>query len=268
MQKNMFLFNGAISVLVSLAAACGGSGTEGVDPGPTGPDFTGKVEPRIVGAYAMKRQTAAIQTLPILGMQASITISYGMGKIARQGDVFTLTESVCRVAPTSSGSVTTTIDDGVPRSTPAATVSLDVHPDGANVVWSRPSAPLVLGARLDNPGSDTLPSMASDPRVFDQDGDGHPGVTAHIAGLVSGDVYVAQREKSSYAGKLVADGQLTGLVTGTSEQMVLDASNTLLNQNVPSMPDPDPQKSNVTLKRVESEWDCDKLVAQIATVFP
>ena len=35
----------------------------------------------------------------------------------------------------------------------------------------------IAGARLANPDTEPLPTDASDPRVIDEDGDGHPGVT-------------------------------------------------------------------------------------------
>jgi hypothetical protein len=271
----------ALAVCVALATgACGSDGATGDDDGddtpgtpdgappPPPPGFADEVEPRIVGTYAMKMQVATIQTLPLLGMQPATQVSFGLAEITRDGDTFIIAEQGCRVVPMSGGGVTTTIDDAVPRSVPPVVQSLDVRPDGDDVVWTRPVVPVVLGAHLDDPLAEALPTAASDPRVWDQDDDGHPGVTAHVMGIASGDVYVAQRQKASYSGTLIADGQLTGLVTDASEQVVLDASNPVLKMNIPSVPDPDAQKSTVVLKRVDGAWDCDKLVAEMGALFP
>lgn len=261
-------------MLVGIVAACGGGdvdGGAGIDAPAALPDappgFADAVAPRIVGSYVMRQQIAQIRQLPIVGMQAAVVRTLGGATIRRDGGGFVLEENGCHILPETSGNVSTTIDDAVPRSVPTIEAPLEVRPDGDAVIWTRGEVAVIVGARLANP-TDALPTMASDARVWDQDGDGHPGVTARVSGIASGDVYVVQRQRASYAGGLVADGHLTGRLADRSEQSVIDASNPLLKQNIMSTPDPDPDKSRIELVRTSEAWTCDRLVAEMGSVFP
>jgi hypothetical protein len=82
----------------------------------------------------------------------------------------------------------------------------------------------VQGATLSDPAHDALPTDPSDPRVTDQDGDGNPGVTIKLQGIVSGDLYVVQRQMSELTGIAVAQDRLEGHYGFTSEQNVLAAN--------------------------------------------
>ncbi len=236
---------------------------------PPPPGFVDEVEPRLVGTYAMKMQVATIQMLPILGNTPSTQTSLGLVEISRDGEHFVFEERGCRVVPQAGGAVTTTIDDAVPRSVPPGESRLDVTDLGdGQVGFARATSTVVLGIHLADPATDALTDDAADPRVWDQDGDGKPGVTAHVMGLASGDVYVVQRQRASYSGTLLADGKLRGLVADASEQKTVGASTPLLDSQIMSTPDPDTEKSFVELERVTGTWDCDRLVAEVGTIFP
>lgn len=261
---------------LSLVAACGGGGGGDSGGGVDAPDqklpdappgFADMVAPRIVGSYAMKQQIAQIRNLPVVGMQSAVVRSLGIGTIRREGEGFVIEEKGCHILPEMSGNVSTKIDDSVPRSVPAITTQLEVVPDGSRVIWRRVEVGVVVGAHLAS-STDALPTMGTDARVWDQDGDNHPGVTAHVSGIATGDVYVVQRQRTAYAGELAADGHLTGRLTDRSEQSTVAASNPLLNQNIASTPDPDPSKSTIELVRTTEAWSCDRLVAEAGSVFP
>jgi len=232
------------------------------------PDFLDAVEPRIVGTYAMRMQVATVQTVPVFGAQASLQVALGRATVTRSGDHFVIEEAGCHVMPQTGGTVSTVIDDAVPRSAAPLQVRVDVHETDGGVGWTRARSVATVGVELANPGTDVLPVNGTDPRIRDQDGDSHPGVTAHISGFASGDVYVVQRQRFRASGTLVADGELRGLVEDTSEQSTVGASTVLLNRQIPSVPDSDPSRSNVRLRRVTPAYDCDRIVAEVGTLFP
>jgi hypothetical protein len=87
---------------------------------------------------------------------------------------------------------------------------------------------ILVGARLDDPLHDPLPSQAGDARVFDQDRDGKPGVTIHLDGIVEGEIYVAQRNWTALSGQLEAPGRFKGRIAFGNEQHILDATSWFL----------------------------------------
>lgn len=60
--------------------------------------------------------------------------------------------------------------------------------------------------------------MPQDPRISDDDGDGHPGVTAtiKIKGLSDLQIYLARLEDFAYEMRLFPDGSLRGHVIDRS----------------------------------------------------
>ena len=66
--------------------------------------------------------------------------------------------------------------------------------------WIFGHAVQVQGAHLVMPNSEALPADAADPRVFDQDQDGLPGVTVLIEGILDGSVQVVQRTHTRMVG--------------------------------------------------------------------
>jgi hypothetical protein len=240
------------------------------DAGPTttDPALADEVEARIVGDYVMEQIVVTMQDLPIFGESEGSSTAIGAGSIRREGDGFVITERGCRVEAASGGGVTTTIPDAIPRSVPPRDTPLILTRDGAAVRWQRPLVITLVGVHLDDPDAEPLPTEADDPRVWDQDEDGHPGVTVSVSGFASGDIYVVQRQRASYAGTLDDDGRLSGLVADTSEQSVIGSTNALLDQNIPTTPHPDANRSRIRLVRVAEPYDCDRVVAEADTLFP
>lgn len=75
-----------------------------------------------------------------------------------------------------------------------------------------------------------LPLSVEDERVFDQDGDGKPGVTLSIEtvqGNAICDVQVAQRTQFSLEGSVTTTTRIEGVFNVTPEQTVLSASSAL-----------------------------------------
>lgn len=93
-------------------------------------------------------------------------------------------------------------------------------------------------------GVGDLPTEASDPRIRDEDGDGHPGMTVWVEAPIAGtgEVYVVQAGQTSVTG--IWDGQAFSGNVGIPEfaQKVVGASNRMLLNGPEILPDA-PQSS-------------------------
>ena len=97
----------------------------------------------------------------------------------------------------------------------------------------------VRGAVLADAARDPLPTTPDDPRVFDLDADGHPGMTVSIDlfGLIRGDVYVVQRVRYRLIGCVERNGRsISGRIEWEDEQVVIGASSPLLAAGSPGTP--------------------------------
>lgn len=112
---------------------------------------------------------------------------------------------------------------------------------------------LVLGAKLRDPEHDRLPESAADPRVFDHDGDGSPGVTVRVRGIVSGEVQVVQRGASALHGERDPNG-FHGAIHFRTEDVVIGATKAALRTRTKTHPDP--SRSTFVLRKVRSEMEC------------
>jgi hypothetical protein len=117
----------------------------------------------------------------------------------------------------------------------------------------------VAGAVID-PAVETLPTSATDPRVIDEDGDGHPGITVTLSGsLVSGSLYSAQEQTTSALAIAVAPDRVEGVLTFFSTQNVLGSNPASLSDpsslvgaalTKPGTTSPDPTACNSTIVMV------------------
>lgn len=224
----------------------------------------------LAGSFAMQTRFATIQTLPFLGDQRSVARALALVTIAEEGGVLRFTERGCHVEiEGGGGSAMTDIPDAIPRSIPASVTTLEFREMGGTWHWTRPMVEVPVGWRASGAG-EALPMNAMDARVFDQDGDSNPGVTVHVSGLATGDVYVVQRQRAWYTGALAltADELRGDNHSEGSEQRTIGASTMLLNTDIPSRDDPDRRDDTVRIRRIEPSYDCDRVVSQAATLFP
>ena len=87
---------------------------------------------------------------------------------------------------------------------------------------------------LDNPQQNPLPSDASDPRIFDQDQDGKPGLTANLIGFPEGSVSLIQKSSDEWRAQIStienqsSINEISGSITWQEEQQIIEASNDVL----------------------------------------
>lgn len=128
----------------------------------------------------------------------------------------------------------------------------------------------VVGAELDDPTQDELPTDPADARVVDQDEDGHPGMTLQLQGLIDGSVYVVERKRTELDGVAVATSRIEGRLGFASEQSVLDTDPPSLKPSTAASrtyPDPEECNSTFVMVRTPDDADCAWIKDRADTLF-
>lgn len=222
------------------------------------------------GTWAQLVSTTAVSRVPVVGVVTTRTRVYSLATLEEDEQGLRMTTTNCWVRM--DGDI-----DEVRPIVPSAMVEA-MGPKTRRGRWSSdagtitvrfPAAVDVLGARLAHPRRDPLPTDIHAPTVFDEDGDGFPGVTVRMIGLIDGDLRVVQRTVNALDGVMTADADtITGRVTWRSEQNVLEATSAFLRASPSSRPHPDPDRSRFVMKRVPASLDCDGLLKDHARLFP
>ncbi len=224
---------------------------------------------QLVGQYAMRQRSAV--TSSALGMKLkSATTNYMLVAIVEREGKVVWSQRGCRSEVVNDPeSTTVSVADIVPRTTPALEVDLTASQNGYVIEWEREQASIALGFRDSDPAQ-PLPTDKSDARVYDQDGDGQPGVTVHIRTKVAfssieGDTYNVQRLHSRLRGSF--DGErLSGETFESSETQVLEATHPALRLSLTPQRDAAGDNS-VLLVKVAQSMSCDDLVQGLDQIF-
>lgn len=118
--------------------------------------------------------------------------------------------------------------------------------------------------------SDELPADANDPRIFDEDEDGFPGVSATYSGESAGALYLAMSYRFLFAGTRAENGELVGTTTSHSSELLLGSSEVLLTLTGAMFvrePDPDTADNTVRFIPQSRPLTCEQLIAQESTLF-
>lgn len=249
---------GVLGALLVLVCATRLGGNDGV------------ADLNLSGRWAFLHVTSQIGTVPLVGERTRTTSSFALVDVAQDGSSASGVESACFTTIDYGTSVVAMeIPEAFVRSMRAVEWTATLEPDEAGTRFVRPWVTSVNGARLADPENDLLPIQADDPRVVDQDGDGKPGLTVRIVlmGLIHGEVYVVQRDRSRLVGVVTSPDAVDGLVEWTSEQSVLGASSSIFLGGAPARLDPIPEHSYFRARRVDAEMDCASLQGAAETLF-
>lgn len=82
---------------------------------------------------------------------------------------------------------------------------------------------ILWGMELDDPLNDPLPDKPDDPRVFDMDNDGNPGVTLMLGDNLCS-MFAVQRSISQWKGEVASGTEIKGGGISMSEQKILKAT--------------------------------------------
>ncbi len=134
----------------------------------------------------------------------------------------------------------------------------------------RPATPTAIGIAMEDPANEPLPTDPNDPRIFDADGDGNPGVTSRVkvTDELQGEIYLARREIFAYDLTQESPDRLAGSITDESEQLIIGASDPAFMSAGQWQQIDDPERNPVIWVRVEADWDCARLAAERDRVFP
>lgn len=192
--------------------------------------------------YALELRIVSETRVPIVGWRRTETRSYATVRFEPDGEGWSQVQTACAVEV-----------DGGRVSFPARfveslpTQQFGIRFDGPS--YSAAPEPSYVGVM--GPVAE-LPTEPGDPRVFDQDGDGEPGVTVLLDLPVFGAVeaHIVQAGSSVYRGEVV-DGAIVGRVdVSRLEQETLSATNRMFARSLPTrvipgassfriLPDPD-----------------------------
>ena len=242
---------GVIGLIAGLAAILLG---EPVRAGPS------EDLPDLEGHWAKRIVQVTVSDPPILGKYETKSVQLMDVEIEQDGRDLVVHSDTCSVTLHSEGSP---LHPHLPRAFYEAIP--DFHRSGRIVDAEDgyrveiDSVVSVLGARLRQKKSENLPTSPDDPRVVDDDKDGHRCRTFSITGFINGETYVVQRGWDSFDGRLVSSNRIVGDVNWNADQSVLDATNFLLKTQPASKPHPNSKKHRFVMVRVPKEIDCDYL---------
>jgi hypothetical protein len=211
------------------------------------------------GTWAERQIHSEIDTLPIVGRVTSTSTTFLRVTIEQKGTSLLLRETYCSAKVDTRTAIASTV---IP---PAFLLSLgeierpaSLDLSGPTIQFVSPWFTEVRGARLADPENDPLPTRPDDPRVFDQDGDGKPGLTVRlrVLGIVSGEAYVVQRVRYRMRGTVVTPDRIEGRIEWKNEQITIGATSTLFEANTSGEPNPDPEKSTFVFQRIAPAVGC------------
>jgi hypothetical protein len=230
----------------------------------------GAQPPDISGAWAHLQVMSSITNAPVLGTINLKTITTLRVEVTQKGTDLSIVFEPCAVESESSSPFFKVIF-------PEAFVKymgIDTKPARLEAVgneWRlfQPRYTIVRGVRLQDPERDPLPTDPNDPRIFDQDKDGKPGMTIRVSvlGIIEGEIYIIQRDWNSLRSTVLTPTIIDGLMEWGSEQVVLGASNPLLAGQPESTPDPKPENSYFRTTRISANTDCAQILKERDKLF-
>jgi len=248
-------------VVVALFAAAGLGTAAPADEAPLA---------SLAGTWAEVEVYSELVAFPIVGEIRNTNTATLRVEIEQVGNSLTLHDRYCAIRVLSATPLAST---EIPEAflnflvKGPATAVLEPSPSGVRFVrtWQARTS----GVHLERPDDEPLPTNAADPRVIDEDGDGHPGVTVRlrVLGVIEGEVYLVQRVRYRLVGTLVSPDRIEGVLEWQSERVVLGASSPLLLGNWNGTPDPDPRKSTFVLRRIDPGCGCDAIMANWSALF-
>ncbi|MGB7878147.1 MAG: hypothetical protein WBL31_05235 [Ilumatobacteraceae bacterium] len=237
-------------------------------PAPTVPSTT---DPGLVGEELLGRWAHYDVVAYEDGLLKTLIISYGFNDFTEVDGQIVDQASFCFSEQRTDQPIETSLSDAATQAIRPPSTPVEVDEVDGVLRVRRAATPTPVGIRLDDPANESLPTDPADPRIVDDDGDGKPGITVtiRVTDELTGELYIARREIFAYEALLTEPNVLTGTVTDDSEQLVIGASDPIFaTSDANWLQYPDLAKSPMILKRVDADWDCDRLAAERDALFP
>jgi hypothetical protein len=218
----------------------------------------------LAGAFVLAMTAADLGDVPGFGAQYAGGMTFMLVRRTWNGSAYEQTNRVCAVVNFEVAGLATEVSRRTARSIPALGVELSIdHATGAYGAADFFELWALQGLERGAP----LPTSADDPRVWDMDADGKVGATLTTSGLLTGELYVAQRKTVSLSGVVRGPDESVGLLVHKKEAVVLDATDELLKQKVERAQHPDPKESwwhEVRIAPAGGGADCGDVEAALA----
>jgi hypothetical protein len=221
------------------------------------------------GVWAQLHVSSSVSPRSLDGQTTSRTVTTWRLVYEQNADRLIMHARVCSVDIQSASTVVTTIvPDAFVASLEKSDIPAQLFKDDNGVLFYQPPFTEVRGAKMDDDPQGVLPADASDNRVYDQDGDSHPGVTVRIVGLITGELYIIQRRTNELIGRVTGTDTIDGQLIWNNEQVTLGSDNPTLEKNQPDyVPDLRPNKSFFRSTRIDSSVTCEEIVSQAIDLF-
>lgn len=236
----------------------------------------------LIGSYAARIKYRDNVTVGVAGSGSLVTTTFATAEVrddpaAKEVRLeMTLCDSRSAAPEKHVADLVVTMSEAALKQTKLGPIALKATRSAGSVRWEVDG---LLGAAGWKPASatDAPPTVWDDPRIFDQDGDGEPGVTADYGGMLNdtshetGTLHLAVAYRFRFAGDVAADGELAGATTSGTQEVLLGSSEAVLvltGATIVRKAEPDPANNTVRLKRQTSALSCAQVVAQKATLFP
>ena len=228
---------------------------------------TEATSPDLTGTWAQLVVHRSLSAIPVVGDVASETTTRLLVTLSQEGGLVQARAKVCGMHIEGSKLVRTSIPPALVRAMPEQSWQTRLSASDGKLQlapWARWD---VLGARLSAPDSEKLPTEASDARVFDQDGDGKPGVTVAVRGMIDGEIFVTQKGWSELRPERVTADSISGSVRWRQTQTILGASSRFLSSGPETRPDPKPEANWFSSRRMAAGASCAEVSALPASFF-
>jgi len=226
--------------------------------------------PNLAGTWAEVQAYSEFLPFPIVGQITNTNTATLRVEIEQSGSSLTLHDQYCRITVKSTNAlVSMEIPDVLLSLLVKGPAAAALEPSPSGICFVQAWETRTSGVLLEHPDDEPLPNSAADPRVIDEEGDGHPGATVHVRvlGVIEGEVYLVQRMRYRLVGTLVSPDRIEGYLEWKSERVVLGASSPLFIGDWTGTPDLDPTKSTFVLQRIDPTWDCATLMEHWGALF-
>ncbi len=188
----------------------------------------------VSGVYAMH----AVASASIAGVQISLQLLYRLRLLQETSGSTGIRQSTTLCAlklPSVKNIATLTIPPRlaalIPEKSAVESQGDFLSSAGTAQTYAPPPLVLVLGAHLEDPATDPLPSMSDPTDEWDEDQDGHPGVTVSATVLTctgTQQLYVAIRTAGTVTGTFTGFDTIDGTVTISESESVIGYSDPCL----------------------------------------
>jgi hypothetical protein len=192
-------------------------------------------------------------------------------KMVRTGEGLEVKATTCSVRSVSSNGSELSFPQAFVKNIPLLTYGYSLESEGSSTKVKSGKLLEVFGARLSDPAVEALPKSKNDPRVFDQDLDGHPGMSVNLkVGIgpfkAAGQVYIVQRIVWRETSSSATSDTITGSLDASLDQETLGSDSSILGA-VRAKVEALPSQSSFALKKIPEEATCDTIIGDAKRLF-